>query len=748
MAPVLPSRLLGHTNGKFEVFDTNTRNPDTVKNFDIITYTWGATIPPYNCGIDGVKWNVGIAPQKLEDIKRLMVNANVQYLWVDCVCINQTDENEKNVEIPKMYEYYKSARKCYVLMDMDEVWNPQDIVDNLKFIDHILSHMGGASLASEARLTENLTNRLSMWANTNWTFPMDDSTVRSAAIDMGVLNCYSTCISRVRSLFSNLYFSRVWTFQEMLLGKNITIYGINGESISCIGELDTWMDLATDSKDKAYKLQAWIVTSRVLRTASVNAILRIIEEDCLSLDSLQTQVKGISSARTDIINGGPNWWHENHKGISNIFSAISIRPRKCKERRDIFRGLLGVFSGLFTPEEVDRELAGDDIERISFAFFKQLSIKTGHAWTKLAISSGERGECDWIPVVANHSKPLTTDCFAAVVNLGRLKQNGQAKALAMSGINGVPRKYMKILLNQENKGFQFVFKGCNCGKEVKTGVFSSEPIPIHDQPRKVAEDETGRILVQCATILGSIMDPGYDVVEYRRRLLDKLQPYWNVSDPIAKPTGWIDRSVSGTDWERPNPLDFRVHNRSMNYRMEAITDCGSRLQNESTVGISCEVRVNCGCTIVAPFSLIFEAITAVEGSSLGGASAFLDDEDRIVLHDGLGLVQVGDVGSAFNLVAFGGDVGSHKSYSQSCKSTKLYKPVVPKLPWPGGRALVREEFTHGITDSMRDYGYVETGGSGNLLICRNKPLGQYKIIGVCIDEFIENKKGRHEVTIR
>lgn len=133
---------------------------------------------------------------------------------------------------------------------------------------------------------------------------MEASTVRSAAIDMGVLNCYSMCITRVRSLFNNSYFSRVWTFQEMLLGKNIIMYGINEQGISCIGELDTWMDLARDSQDKAFKLRAWISTSRVLRTASVNAILNQIDEDCLILDSLQLQVKGLSCARTDIINGG------------------------------------------------------------------------------------------------------------------------------------------------------------------------------------------------------------------------------------------------------------------------------------------------------------------------------------------------------------------------------------------------------------------------------------------------------------
>lgn len=146
--------------------------------------------------------------------------------------------------------------------------------------------------------------------------------------------------------------------------------------------------------------------------------------------------------------------------------------------------------------------------------------------------------------------------------------------------------------------------------------------------------------------------------------------------------------------------------------------------------------------------LIFEAITAVEGSFLGIASATLDRDNRIVLKDGLGLVQVGDIGRTFSLVAFGGDIDSHRSYSSSCKRTKRDKPVYPKLPWPRGRALVREEFTHDLMDMTRDYGYVETGGSGNLLICRNHPLGQYKIIGVCIDEFISNKKGEGTVIIR
>jgi hypothetical protein len=159
MASVLPSRLLGHINGNISVFDPRSYRVD---HFDIISYTWGRGADPYNCGIDGVNWDVTISREKLEEIKRLMVSSSVQHMWVDCMCINQADAREKSAEISKMYEYYRNARMGHILIDMPEVWDPQHIVDNLKFLDHILSHMRGAALASEAmELTENLTNRLS-----------------------------------------------------------------------------------------------------------------------------------------------------------------------------------------------------------------------------------------------------------------------------------------------------------------------------------------------------------------------------------------------------------------------------------------------------------------------------------------------------------------------------------------------------------------------------------------------------------
>jgi hypothetical protein len=539
----------------------------------------------------------------------------------------------------------------------------------------------------------------------------------------------------------------------MLLGKNITLFGINDNSISCIGQLENWMDIATDCKDKAHKLREWIEKSRHQTPASVLAILKVINDDYWTLSFLQIQVMGISSARMDIITGGSSWWHENYKGVSNVFSAACITARKSKERGDIFRGLLGVFSGLFTPEETLQELMGDDIERISFAFFKQLSIKTRYAWTQLAVSSKAREDWGWTPVVTNNNRNLmTTDCFSGVVRLGKLGENGKAKTTASIGTTVSPRRYMTVQLDKEdlcNSGFRFVFHGCNCGRESRPWFSrTSEEIPPEEtQQRIVAGDETGRVLLQCATILGSLMDPGNDVVEYRKRLLEKLRPEWKVSDPSAKTADWIHRCVSGTDWEKPDPGLFKVHNRSMNYEMGAIFGCGSRLQNESTANISCTVAVNCGCKIVAPFSLMFSAITAVEGSSLGGASASLEeDTGRIILSDGLGLVQVGDFDKLFSLVAFEGNVESYSAHAKDCRTTKLNKPVDHNRNWPKSRALLRQDVHENLPRIICTYGYVKTEGSGNFLICK-EGFYPYKIIGACIDESMASLSREHKVTI-
>ncbi|KAK4452252.1 heterokaryon incompatibility protein 6, OR allele [Podospora aff. communis PSN243] len=751
-----PLRLLTHSkdSNSFQVF-----HPTYPLRYDILSYTWRSALlheddntpppPPYDTGIEGISWRVKVHPLKLAQIKAFMISSGIQYLWVDALCINQDDEVEVAGEMEKMYYYYTGADRCHVLLDMEEAWDPHAIVEELRFVDHIMGWMGGSAVAGEAKLTENMAARMKEWSDAKeWGFEMDKSAVRAAGFEPGVVNCYATNVKRVQELFDHLYFGRVWTFQEMLLGKNVMLWTVGAPAVEekidvrRIGELDVWMDLASDAADKAVKLFDWISKSRVIKSAAVFAILGLIGEDILILADLRTQVRGIASARTDIISGGPRWWVDNHMGVANVFSAISFRERKATVMHDTFRGLLGIFQGLFTPEEMRTHLTGTDMNAMSFAFFQQLSVKTKQAWTRLVTSSGERGSWDWIPVVANHNRPLTTDVFSGVVHLGRLKPDGMAKVEARTGIVGTPKKYATLTLRQETgnpAGMRFTFRGCNCGKKLKTGLFSKEIIPTLE-PARVSRDQTGRTLVHCATLLGAILDPAGDMAEFKRRLLKKLEPWWTVTDRNAKLAEWWDRAVSGTGWADPTREKFRVHNRSIDVHMEDIYGCSSRMYNETTKSITCELTIDqCGCKITGPFALVMEAISAVEGGVLGGQMAASDPDGRIILRDGLGLAQVGDINRPFHLIAFQGKVETYKSYSARCRSTKKDNPVPDKIdkkmgrePWPKARALVRADFKHEFTDVARDYGYVATG-AGNLLICRNHPMDKYRVVGVCID---------------
>ncbi|CEJ90867.1 hypothetical protein VHEMI06620 [[Torrubiella] hemipterigena] len=794
MDKALPLRLLAYENGSYFVFNPTSQD---IK-YHIVSYTWGPEAEDkYTCLIPGVSWDLSIASTRLREILGFMAKANIHYLWVDCLCINQSDDDEVATEVAKMFEYYKSAEQCHILLEMNEVWNPRQIGDDLNFIGHVLSYMVGTSLTSEAvGLTTNVINRLSAWADAReWRFgveyDLDEVQIRSAGIDMGVLNCYATCIHHVMSLFNNNYFHRVWTFEEMILGKNIAMWAVKLESnqvekqiadatnsekpkpdtpsqkegsapmdmtilevdqvnVSELGELPVWMDLTLLAKDKAAALSDWIKANRRVQTAAVGSILAIIEANDIILDGLRIQVRGLRSAKIDVISGGPFWWRDNLAGIANIFATFSLTPRKSKKMRDIFRGLLGLFHGLFTPEEVKRDLGGHDLEVISFNFFKQLSLKTGRGWTKLAVNTKEREGWNWIPLLEGGvGSNLSSDCFASVVDLGRLKPDkGVVKTQASLGVKGTPRKYMKIeITDQGSPSFYFTFKGCNCGNTVKVGTWKKRQLPVNDQPRNVRPDETGRVLVECATILGSLLDPSNNLVHYRETLLHRLRPQWSISDTNAKPANWEERCVHGTPWEYPE-IWLRSHNMSMNYNLVAMEGCCSRLASGSAANLGCTVTVACGCIIKAPFSFIFEAITAIGGSSLGGATARIDTANRVMIRDGFGLVQAGDVGRSFSLVAFGGDVGAYASHSKSCRSTRETRPIERREDWPIGRALVNEMFAHGSMNMLREYGYIKTGGLGNLLILRNGLRGPYKIAGVCIEEDIFHTKEDDQIAIK
>lgn len=87
---------------------------DTELNFDALSYTWGSQAETFpivcNEKLFFVHHNLYSA---LPYLARRQGNANARPIWIDAVCINQSDELEKGVQMRLMHRIYQRAEKVW-----------------------------------------------------------------------------------------------------------------------------------------------------------------------------------------------------------------------------------------------------------------------------------------------------------------------------------------------------------------------------------------------------------------------------------------------------------------------------------------------------------------------------------------------------------------------------------------------------------------------------------------------------------
>jgi hypothetical protein len=134
---------------------------------------------------------------KLDELSRRL---KIRYFWVDRLCVDQDDQDDKAREIPLMREYYMGASACVVLTGPD-----------MQPFECIPQHHG-ALLSAYQQIQTN-----------------------SAGL---------------KSLFSCKWASRVWTLQEALLSRQI-IYAVADQLIDgdYISELVAYIDTFSDEYD-------------------------------------------------------------------------------------------------------------------------------------------------------------------------------------------------------------------------------------------------------------------------------------------------------------------------------------------------------------------------------------------------------------------------------------------------------------------------------------------------------------------
>jgi len=166
--------------------DTNGATPEYL----IVSQVWGEANKTIS--LPSVKWTMPISDEsKWNDILSYCKREKIRWLWMDILCINQSQSDEanqeKSKEIPKMGQYYRQARNCLVV--------PDDYA-NFSVAHSNIMNIYYTTIKPQLPITKE--NSLRIWNS----------------------------IAMVDAVISNKWFWRMWTLQELLLPeKHILLDG-------------------------------------------------------------------------------------------------------------------------------------------------------------------------------------------------------------------------------------------------------------------------------------------------------------------------------------------------------------------------------------------------------------------------------------------------------------------------------------------------------------------------------------------
>lgn len=122
--------------------------------YEALSYVWGSEYKPRAITVDNSKLEV--TQNLYTALLRLQDNHCCRYVWVDAICIDQSNEREKSNQIPLMAEIYMKARRVIVWLGDAEA-DSDDALEAIRLAGEV--HMklvdSGSHLSDEAIATSS-----------------------------------------------------------------------------------------------------------------------------------------------------------------------------------------------------------------------------------------------------------------------------------------------------------------------------------------------------------------------------------------------------------------------------------------------------------------------------------------------------------------------------------------------------------------------------------------------------------------
>lgn len=160
--------------------------------FHAVSYCWG-TEPACEKIYVGSEW-IALTLHLLEGIRSLHKQANPPKLWIDAICINQTDNIEKSGQIPLMGRIYRNADKVLVWLGRGMEWSDR-AMRSIPDLSEKISLLRKPDLFDEIRLQE-----------------------------VGIPLGGDPIWEGFGHIFSSAWFGRLWPLQEVTLAKEVDFF--------------------------------------------------------------------------------------------------------------------------------------------------------------------------------------------------------------------------------------------------------------------------------------------------------------------------------------------------------------------------------------------------------------------------------------------------------------------------------------------------------------------------------------------
>lgn len=166
--------------------------------YEALSYTWGTNDDSETIFCDNVPFrvtrNLFAALIRFRDAKK------TKSLWVDAICINQNDNNEKAGQIYLMREIYSQAQRGLIWLGCKQIEDKQAFAVLQKLDDFIHWYRGKITVAPSQTQGRSL--------------PLHIPAVATKFRDMNVSPREWSCLNK---FFQRPWFNRVWVIQEAVI---------------------------------------------------------------------------------------------------------------------------------------------------------------------------------------------------------------------------------------------------------------------------------------------------------------------------------------------------------------------------------------------------------------------------------------------------------------------------------------------------------------------------------------------------